>query len=167
MVWGTDCGAHCDSVVWSAHDINADNIVWGTAGDDNIVWGTAGDHNIVWGTSFNVDNIVWGTSLDDNIVWGTDCGGADCDNIVWGTVDLIDNIVWGTALASDNIVWGTSFDDNIVWGTSVGDSASWASSTDGGAVFADGTVEPLPDVSLEFIDITPADPTLSVVPGVL
>jgi hypothetical protein len=167
IVWGTDCGASCDNIVWGTHDANADNIVWGTAGNDNIVWGTSGYDNIVWGTSFTVDNIVWGTSLSDNIVWGTDCGGADCDKVVWGTVDIVDNIVWGTALATDNIVWGTSFTDNIVWGTSVGDSASWASSVAGGAVFSDGTTEPIPDVSLEFLDITPVDPTLTVVPGVL
>jgi subtilisin family serine protease len=153
IVWGTDCGgADCDNIVWGTAD--DDNIVWGTAADDNIVWGTAADDNIVWGTMSNDDNIVWGTNDgDDNIVWGTDCGGSDCDNIVWGTSDD-DNIVWGTADLLDNIVWGTSDDDNIVWGTSDDDNIVWGTSGDDSPVFPDEATGPLPNVDVEFGDLT-------------
>jgi serine protease AprX len=121
IVWGTECGTGCDNIVWGTHDINGDNIVWGTVGDDNIVWGTGGDDNIVWGTSFFGDNIVWGT--------------ADSDNIVWGTADVADNIVWGTSLDFDNIVWGTSSEDD----------------PEAQEVYPDADAsEPLPDPALEF-----------------
>jgi len=141
IVWGTMSGD--DNIVWGTADEYGDNIVWGTSGDDNIVWGTSGDDNIVWGTM----------SGDDNIVWGTDCGGSDCDNIVWGTSDD-DNIVWGTADALDNIVWGTSGDDNIVWGTSDDDNIVWGTSGDDSPVFSDEATGPLPNVDLEFGDLT-------------
>jgi serine protease AprX len=141
IVWGTMSGD--DNIVWGTADEYGDNIVWGTSADDNIVWGTSGDDNIVWGTM----------SGDDNIVWGTDCGGADCDNIVWGTSDD-DNIVWGTADALDNIVWGTSGDDNIVWGTSDDDNIVWGTSGDDSPVFPDESGGPLPNVDLEFGDLT-------------
>jgi len=151
IVWGTDCGPG-----------NCDNIVWGTSDDDNIVWGTSVSalaramsllDNIVWGTD-DGDNIVWGTADDDNIVWGTDCGGGDCDNIVWGTSDD-DNIVWGTAEAGDNIVWGTDGGDNIVWGTDDGgDNIVWGTADNSAPLFADDANDPLPDVTLEFGDIS-------------
>jgi serine protease AprX len=148
IVWGTDCP-----------DSSCDNIVWGTADDtgDNIVWGTsvAVIDNIVWGTAVIADNIVWGTDDSDNIVWGTDCGGGDCDNIVWGTSDS-DNIVWGTADPFDNIVWGTAADllDNIVWGTSASGDETWATSGEDTTVFPAEDTEPLPNVNLEFGDLT-------------
>ena len=64
---------------------------------------------------------------------------------MWGTADLNDNIVWGTAARLlDNIVWGTSDDDNIVWGTSGEDTP----------LFSNDETEALPDVSLEFGDLT-------------
>jgi serine protease AprX len=153
IVWGTDCGSGgCDNIVWGTADNSGDNIVWGTAvrllntlnAVDNIVWGTAGDG----------DNIVWGTAdAADNIVWGTDCGGADCDNIVWGTSD-VDNIVWGTADAADNIVWGTSGLDNIVWGTSADQDVTWGTAGDDAPLFSDDATGPLPDVAVEFGDIS-------------
>jgi subtilisin family serine protease len=153
IVWGTDCGGDCDNIVWGTADDTGDNIVWGTAVD------TLGD-NIVWGTADLGDNIVWGTAADDdNIVWGTDCGGGDCDNIVWGTLDAADNIVWGTADLGDNIVWGTSTDDNIVWGTSGDDNIVWGTSGADTPVFPDDATDPLPDVGLEFGDLT-ADTSL-------
>jgi hypothetical protein len=145
-----------DNIVWGTMS-SADNIVWGTADEtgDNIVWGTTASDNIVWGTTFNADNIVWGTmATDDNIVWGTDCGGADCDNIVWGTVDPLDNIVWGTADPLDNIVWGTSSADNIVWGTSSDDNIVWGTSGADTPLFPDEDSEPLPNVDVEFGDLT-------------
>ena len=148
IVWGTASG---DNIVWGT--AGGDNIVWGTAGGDNIVWGTSGGDNIVWGTSGDGDNIVWGTSGGDNIVWGTDCGGADCDNIVWGTADG-DNIVWGTAGDGDNIVWGTSGGDNIVWGTSADTDVTWGEDADDVVVFSDDATEPLPNVALEFGEVT-------------
>jgi subtilisin family serine protease len=149
-----------DNIVWGTMANGDDNIVWGTGDEngDNIVWGTManGDDNIVWGTSDGDDNIVWGTSDgDDNIVWGTDCGGSDCDNIVWGTSDD-DNIVWGTADLGDNIVWGTAarLVDNIVWGTSDDDNIVWGTSGEDTPLFSNDETEALPDVSLEFGDLT-------------
>ena len=149
IVWGTLCGANCDSTVWTAAD-SEDNIVWGTASDseDNIVWGTA--------ASDEGDNIVWGTAAsdEDNIVWGTDCAGGDClnvvwgsarpvsaANIVWGTASEEDNIVWGTASEEDNIVWGTaSEEDNIVWGTaSEEDNIVWGTSSEVDSILWDGS----------------------------
>jgi serine protease AprX len=126
IVWGTACGSHCSSVVWSSMD-SEDNIVWGTASDseDNIVWGTF--------AALDEDNIVWGTMADDedNIVWGTNCGGADCSTTVWGTAAMSeDNIVWGTSVTGLNVVWGTSAsEDNITWGTSASeDNITWGTS---------------------------------------
>jgi serine protease AprX len=148
IVWGTDCpNSNCDNIVWGTGDDTGDNIVWGTA---------VLDDNIVWGTAFLGDNIVWGTADSDNIVWGTDCGGADCDNIVWGTADLLDNIVWGTADPFDNIVWGTSglLLDNIVWGTSANGDDIWATSGEDTTVFPAEDTEALPNVTLEFGDLT-------------
>jgi subtilisin family serine protease len=148
IVWGTDCGdGTCDNIVWGTADDSGDNIVWGTVDSlgDNIVWGTMID---------SLDNIVWGTVDSDNIVWGTDCGGADCDNIVWGTIDPTDNIVWGTADLGDNIVWGTSADDNIVWGTSDDDNIVWGTSAADTPVFPDDSTDQLPNVALEFGDLT-------------
>ena len=153
IVWGTDCGGDCDNIVWGTADDTGDNIVWGTAVDPLGA-------KIVWGTEDLGDNIVWGTAADDdNIVWGTDCGGGDCDNIVWGTLDAADNIVWGTADLGDNIVWGTSTDDNIVWGTSDDDNIVWGTSAADTPVFPDDATQPLPDVGLEFGDLT-ADTSL-------
>ena len=148
--------AWATNIVWgTAKTLGADNIVWGTAADgDNIVWGTANDgDNIVWGTAGDGDNIVWGTADGDNIVWGTDCGGADCDNIVWGTADG-DNIVWGTAADGDNIVWGTADGDNIVWGTSADTDVTWGEAADDVVVYTDDATEPLPNVAVEFGEVT-------------
>jgi hypothetical protein len=148
------------TINWGAHRLTggfilpsanawAANIVWGTAktlgsDGDNIVWGTTDGDNIVWGTA-DGDNIVWGTADGDNIVWGTDCGGADCDNIVWGTADDGDNIVWGTANDGDNIVWGTSADTDVTWGADAGDDVVF---------YSDDDTEPLPNMDLEFGDVT-------------
>ena len=127
IVWGTACGSHCSTAVWSSMD-SEDNIVWGTASasEDNIVWGTF--------AALDEDNIVWGTIADDedNIVWGTNCGGANCSNTVWGTAAMSeDNIVWGTSTVTGlNVVWGTSAsEDNITWGTSASeDNITWGTS---------------------------------------
>jgi hypothetical protein len=161
------------SVVWGAAKtlgMDGDNIVWGTATDgDNIVWGTATDgDNIVWGTAVDGDNIVWGTADDgDNIVWGTDCGGADCDNIVWGTASDGDNIVWGTASDGDNIVWGTADGDNIVWGTSTDSDVTWGSDTEDAVTFPeDETAEPLPNMDLEFGEMTTTTSVTDAVTGI-
>jgi len=127
IVWGTACGSHCSTAVWSSMD-SEDNIVWGTASasEDNIVWGTF--------AALDEDNIVWGTIADDedNIVWGTNCGGANCSNTVWGTAAMSeDNIVWGTSTVTGlNVVWGTAAsEDNITWGTSASeDNITWGTS---------------------------------------
>ena len=99
--------------------------------------------NIVWGTAKTLgssgDNIVWGTAGGDNIVWGPACG---------------DYIVWGTAGDGDNIVWGTSGGDNIVWGTSADTDVTWGEDADDVVVFSDDATEPLPNVALEFGEVT-------------
>jgi hypothetical protein len=82
-----------------------------------------------------------------HIIWGNHMitGGyinpkanAWTNSTVWGYAKTLDD-------QGDNIVWGTmSGDDNIVWGTSGDDSP----------VFPDEATGPLPNVDLEFGDLT-------------
>jgi hypothetical protein len=167
IIWGTDCPVvSCDNIIWGTVDAAVDNIIWGTNLVDNIIWGTNLPDNIIWGTEFVGDNIIWGTEFADNIIWGTDCGGADCDNIIWGTDDS-DNIIWGTAEEGASVVWLANDLDNIIWGTSADSDDSWMSSGEDDVMYPDdAALEPLPDVSLEFGDVSvPADS--SILGGVL
>ena len=79
-------------------------------------------------------------------------------NIVWGTAKTLgadgDNIVWGTAADGDNIVWGTADGDNIVWGTSADTDVTWGEAADDVVVYTDDATEPLPNVAVEFGEVT-------------
>src|SRR5436190_2522725 len=125
---------------YSTHRVG-DHIPSQTTWSKHIIWG---NHMLsggylsplanAWG-----NNIVWGTvrtlgDTGDNIVWGTDCGALGCDNIVWGT----------NGLDIDNIVWGTSTNQDVTWGSSGEDAP----------LFSDDANEPLPNVGVEFGDIS-------------